>query len=99
MMVSNDITFVHKGLLDLLRGKRLCMGVKFFEVKIFEEETTRKDTCPIKREDSKVQTHKWGLQNKTTETCQRGCKNTTYDLNISLVAWNRLNKEMGGKPI
>jgi hypothetical protein len=81
MMVSNDITFVHKGSLDLLRGKRLCMGVQ-----IFEEETTRKDTCPIKREDSKVQTHKWGLQNKTTETCQRGCKNTTYDLNISLLA-------------
>jgi hypothetical protein len=36
------------------------MGVKIFEVKIFEEGTTRKDPCPIKREHSKVQTHKWG---------------------------------------
>jgi hypothetical protein len=61
------------------------MGVKIFEVKIFEEGTTRKESCPIKREHSKVQTHKWRLQNKATETCQRGCKKTTYDLNISLV--------------
>jgi hypothetical protein len=81
MMVSNDIT-LSTGLLDLLRGKRLCMGVK-----IFEEGTTRKDTCPIKREHSKVQTHKWGAkQNNRDLPKETGCKKTTYDLNISLVA-------------